>query len=445
MFIRAKARFLAQVGEGGIDGMSSIYRVITAAAFMALLFCFARLSLGDEEVWETDFAAAQARAKAEHKSLFVEFSGSDWCPWCKKMQSDVFEKQAFKDGIRKRFVLVNLDFPSQKKLAAATVQQNAMLQKKYKVSYFPTICLMDPKGQVFARTGYHATPDELAKDMTSFTKVHNEILELKAKLSTLHGLERVKVLDRIVTDYDENGVENDDVDKYSAEIVALDSDNKTGLKLKYQFRVLMAEARMLSEQGKVADAKADYEKAAALPALKGNEKQSAWFSEARCCINAQQFRRAVDCLDKAREAAPQGPDVAAIDMALKKCKPLAETQQTVIDLLAQADAAQGVDRARALDKLVEAQVKFGQQTPAERHPQQIQKWSDEIIALDADNKAGLKTKYRVRELLMQAASALKSRQTEKARSAIDQARALPELTDDEMTKIRKAAEKLPDR
>ncbi len=424
--------------------MLSMPRIVAGPAVVTFLLCYAHLSLGDEVVWETNFTAAQARAKAEHKSLLVEFSGSDWCPWCKKMQSDVFEKQAFVDGIGKRYVLVNLDFPSQKKLAAEIAQQNAMLRKKYRVSYYPTICLMDPKGQVFARTGFHGTPEELTKDMTSFAKTHMEILELQAKLATLNGLERAKVLDRIVTDYQENGVENDDVDKYSAEIVALDPDNKTGLKLKYQFRVLMAEARKLSEQGKVAAAKADYEKAAALPGLKGNEKQSAWLSEARCCINAQQFRRAVDCLNKAREAAPQGPDVADIDTALKKCKPLAETQQTVVDLMAQADAAQGVDRARALDKLVEAQVKFAQQTPAERHPQQIQTWSDEIITLDADNKAGLKTKYRVRELLVQAGSALKLHQTDKARKAIEQARALPDLTDDENTTIREAAAKLPD-
>ena len=121
---------------------------------------------------------------------------------------------------------------------------------------------------------------------------------------------------------------------------------------------------------------------------------------------------------------------------------MANAEREVNQLNAEADSAQGLNRARALDRLVEAQVKFGQLTPAEHHPQEVEQWSDEIIALDADNRAGLKTKYEVRELLVAAAKDLKAGDKEQARAAIKKARQIPDLTDDQKTKIRELSEKL---
>ena len=87
-------------------------------------------------------------------------------------------------------------------------------------------------------------------------------------------------------------------------------------------------------------------------------------------------------------------------------------------------------------------MRFGEILPAEHHPQDIKKWSDEIIQLDSDNSASLKTKYRLRELLIDANKALKASELRKARAAIDEARGLPDLSDDQKARIREIAEKL---
>ena len=47
---------------------------------------FANAGAAKEPAWQTDFQAAQAKAKAQKKILLVAFIGSDWCPWCKKIQ-----------------------------------------------------------------------------------------------------------------------------------------------------------------------------------------------------------------------------------------------------------------------------------------------------------------------------------------------------------------------
>lgn len=423
--------------------MASARRFFFGSMIVVLICCIARSAIGDE-VWQTNFEAAKAKAKAEHKLLLVDFSGSDWCPWCKKMKSDVFDKERFKVESRKNYILVNLDYPNGDILPAEVKRQNNELRKQYKVNVYPTICLMNPKGEIVARTGYlSGGPDEFMKNMSDFARTHREIVGLKKKLDHVEGLDRAKVLDHIVMDDEQNGVENDETAKYSAEIVSLDPNNSIGLKLKYQFRILMADAHHSSDERNLDEAQADFEKAAALPGLKGKGRQTAWFAEAQCDFDAQQFVRALACLKKARQADSNGPKVADIDKAMARYKPLADEKQAIVKLTADADGAQGLNRARALDRLVEEQVKFGEMLAAERHPQDIKKWSDEIIQLDADNAAGLKTKYRLRELLIDANKAIKSGEPKQARAAIDEARSLSDLSDDERAKIRETAGKLP--
>ena len=76
-------------------------------------------------LWQTDFAAAKAKAKAENKLLLVDFTGSDWCGWCMKLVAEVFSKDAFKTEAPKKFVLVELDYPT-----PAKKKQSAELQKQ---------------------------------------------------------------------------------------------------------------------------------------------------------------------------------------------------------------------------------------------------------------------------------------------------------------------------
>ena len=54
---------------------------------------------------------AKTQAKAENKKILLDFTGSDWCGWCKKLEAEVFSQQAWKDYAAKHLVLVELDFP----------------------------------------------------------------------------------------------------------------------------------------------------------------------------------------------------------------------------------------------------------------------------------------------------------------------------------------------
>ena len=102
----------------------------------------------------TDFAAASAKAKTENKPMLVDFTGSDWCGWCIKLDKEVFEKASFKKYAAENLILVSLDFPKKKKISDKLKAQNEALSKKYGVRGFPTILLLKADGSVIGKTGY---------------------------------------------------------------------------------------------------------------------------------------------------------------------------------------------------------------------------------------------------------------------------------------------------
>lgn len=107
--------------------------------------------------WQTDFEKAKAQAKAESKHILIDFSGSDWCGWCIKLDKEVFSQKAFKDYAKENLVLVLADFPSDKsKQSEALQKQNNKLSKKFGVRGFPTVYILDSDGKSIAKTGYQA-------------------------------------------------------------------------------------------------------------------------------------------------------------------------------------------------------------------------------------------------------------------------------------------------
>ena len=61
--------------------------------------------------WLVDINKAYEISKKTGKPILANFTGSDWCGWCKKLKYEVFDKPAFKAWAEKTVVLVELDFP----------------------------------------------------------------------------------------------------------------------------------------------------------------------------------------------------------------------------------------------------------------------------------------------------------------------------------------------
>jgi thioredoxin-related protein len=104
--------------------------------------------------WSTSYEQGQQEAKANNKLVLLDFTGSDWCGWCVLLDREVFSKPQFKEYASKNLVLIELDFPKRKPLSDALRQQNLQLARRYQISAFPTIIVLNGDGQVVGELGY---------------------------------------------------------------------------------------------------------------------------------------------------------------------------------------------------------------------------------------------------------------------------------------------------
>jgi thioredoxin-related protein len=120
--------------------------------------------------WMTDFNAAKARALAEKKLLFMDFTGSDWCPYCMMLQKQVFSKPDFASYAAKNLVLLEVDFPQTKTLPPAQKAANDSLAQQFNVSGFPTIVVLDSNGKAAGELGYTPSEKEFMESLEKLQK-----------------------------------------------------------------------------------------------------------------------------------------------------------------------------------------------------------------------------------------------------------------------------------
>jgi thioredoxin-related protein len=127
------------------------FRFVLAAAVISLVTA---ISAQAEPGWLTDYQQAQQLAKANHKLLLLDFTGSDWCGWCIRLRREVFSKPEFQQYANKNLVLMEVDFPRQKQQTETVRLQNEKLARQYGIQGFPTILVLNDAGQIVGALGY---------------------------------------------------------------------------------------------------------------------------------------------------------------------------------------------------------------------------------------------------------------------------------------------------
>lgn len=120
-----------------------------------LRLCLALIVLGFQAAsaadWMTNYKDALALAAKQDRAVLLYFTGSQWCPPCKMLDEDVFQKQAFLDFAKDNLVLLMLDFPPSRGLSPELLKQNRALEMKYGVQAFPTLILLSSAGKEMGR------------------------------------------------------------------------------------------------------------------------------------------------------------------------------------------------------------------------------------------------------------------------------------------------------
>jgi thioredoxin-related protein len=104
--------------------------------------------------WLTDYGQALKLAKEQNKAVLMDFTGSDWCGWCMKLDREVFSTSEFQNFADKRLVLLKVDFPRRRALPADQTAHNDRLASRFGVQAFPTIIVLRPDGSKAGQLGY---------------------------------------------------------------------------------------------------------------------------------------------------------------------------------------------------------------------------------------------------------------------------------------------------
>jgi thiol:disulfide interchange protein DsbD len=105
--------------------------------------------------WESSLASAIKVAGMTGKRILVDFTAT-WCGPCKTMDDLVFSSKAVVDAGAQNTVFVKVDADAQRDII-----------KKYKVSAYPTLVVLDASGKELKRVlGYQSI-----REMVDFLKV----------------------------------------------------------------------------------------------------------------------------------------------------------------------------------------------------------------------------------------------------------------------------------
>jgi thioredoxin-related protein len=110
-----------------------------------------KVSLDGPALWETDLSAAMDQARDRQCHILMLYTGSDWDPWSKKMDAEVYSQPEFARYSRQKFVLLKIDYPQHAFQSDALKTQNAELLDRYKIDGYPYVVVVDAKGKILTK------------------------------------------------------------------------------------------------------------------------------------------------------------------------------------------------------------------------------------------------------------------------------------------------------
>lgn len=130
---------------------------------LVLIIGLQSLQAQDGLTWHTDINKAVELSRKEQKPMFLFFTGSDWCGWCIRLQSEVFKKPEFVQWAKEKVILVELDFPRRTAQSDVLRQQNMQMQQIFQVRGYPSVYFVKPTSvdgktnfEQLGQTGYVA-------------------------------------------------------------------------------------------------------------------------------------------------------------------------------------------------------------------------------------------------------------------------------------------------
>jgi protein disulfide-isomerase len=94
-----------------------------------------------------DLNSAVAKAKAENKIVFLDFTGSDWCPPCIEMHEKIFSQPKFLTYAESNLIFLTVDFPLKFRLPPDAGATNDLLSARFDAEGVPTFVALNGDGK----------------------------------------------------------------------------------------------------------------------------------------------------------------------------------------------------------------------------------------------------------------------------------------------------------
>lgn len=116
----------------------------------------AKAATAEKKIEWLSYDEGLARAKAEGKHVFVDFTTS-WCGWCKKMEKETFSRPDVIDLVNNNFIPVRVDGDSNNELNIEGFQitEKKLSRSEFGVRGYPTFWFLKSDGSKLGNiTGY---------------------------------------------------------------------------------------------------------------------------------------------------------------------------------------------------------------------------------------------------------------------------------------------------
>lgn len=199
--------------------------------------------------WTDSLPAAKEAAAKENKDIFVLFTGSDWCPACKALKTNVLESDRFKTEVSAKYVLVAIDFKKQADaIPDAAKIAYVELVMEFDVGVIPTILIMDNKGMVFGVVSGGVEVGDILQKLLAAQEAKKQRDETFAVAAKASGKERALLyhaaLARLHKDAKVfSGISAYGYENIFAEIIAGDPLNAEGLRIGYDYKKSVIRAK----------------------------------------------------------------------------------------------------------------------------------------------------------------------------------------------------------
>lgn len=146
---------------------------------------------------EYDYEKTLASALEKGQMVLVEFTGSDWCPPCKRLKKLILNTPEFVEYLKSRNLrFVELDFPRKAgKIAPEQMKKQEAIMNRLRVSGFPSVVLIDGNGLPYKKiVGLEKTPEAYVKHLDAGLELKKNFEKAVADAQAKIGRERAEAL-----------------------------------------------------------------------------------------------------------------------------------------------------------------------------------------------------------------------------------------------------------